>query len=285
MDSSSVSIVIPVYNEEANLVGCLDAIARQTVRPLEVIIVDNNSTDSTVAIASRYPFATVLHESRQGVVYARDCGFDAARGDIIGRLDGDSVIEPRWVEKAQQIFADSAVEAFSGQVSYRDVGFSRAFDAIDRQIRRYLSKRMGRLGEQFLYGVNMAIRRSAWQKVRNQLCHERYIHEDLDLAAHLSRMSAGVIFAPHMRVSISPRQASAGLRQFLEYTWSNQHVFIEHNMRSRRYTWPIALFVSLMYVPIHLLYKGYDPETKRFSFKTMLASRVVARVNPVTFVD
>src|SRR5688572_27451257 len=88
----SVSIVIPAYNEEGQLALCLEAIARQTVKPVEVIVVDNNSTDGTVEVAGRYPFVTVLHEWRQGVVHARDCGFDAAKGDIIGRIDAETVM-------------------------------------------------------------------------------------------------------------------------------------------------------------------------------------------------
>lgn len=282
MPKPSVSIIIPAYNEEGQLALCLDAIARQTVKPLEVIVVDNNSTDGTVAVASRYPFVTVLHESKQGVFYARNSGFDAARGEIIGRLDGDSAIDPDWVERVQSIFADDTVEAVSGQISYRDVGLDWAFNNIDRRIRRYLSRRMGDLGEQFLYGVNMAIRRKSWQKVRGEVCSARHLHEDLDLAAHLSFRRSNVIFEPSLHVSISPRQAASGLRQFLHYTWSNQRVFTEHNMQSRRYIWRIALLVSCLYVPIHLLYRGYNPKTQRFSLVYALTNAAQARISPVS---
>lgn len=278
----TISIVIPAYNEEDQLAACLDAIAAQTVQPNEVIVVDNNSTDQTVAIAHRYPFVKVMHETRQGPVYARDCGFNASRGDIIGRLDGDSIIASNWVETVLGVFANPAVEAASGEVSYRDVGLSVAFDAIDKQIRNYLSKRMGGIGEQFLYGVNMAIRRTAWQQVSRQVCHARHLHEDLDLAVHLSRQGSRVVYERSMRVSISPRQAAAGASQFLNYVWSNQKVFTEHNMRSGRYIFRVALLVSSLYVPIHLLYKGYDPTKQRFSLPYLLANNITARVSPVS---
>ena len=112
-----VSLVIPVYNEESHLAACLDAIAAQTVQPFEVIVVDNNSTDQTVAIAQRYPFVRLLHEKRQGVVFARDRGFTAARGDVIGRTDGDSILAPDWVAEIHRIFANPTVDAASGIVS------------------------------------------------------------------------------------------------------------------------------------------------------------------------
>lgn len=282
MRKLTVSIVIPAYNEEGQLALCLEAIARQTVKPLEVIVVDNNSTDATAAIATRYPFVTILHESQQGVVYARNRGFNAARGEIIGRLDGDSVIPADWVERVQSIFANKSTDAFSGGVTYRNVGWSKAFNAIDQGIRSYLWKRMSNVDEQFLYGVNMALRRGAWQEVRGETCTARHLHEDQDLAVHLSRMGARIVYEPTLLVSISPRQAASKTGEFMRYTWSNEWVYAEHDMYSRRYIWRVALFVSCLYPAIHLLYKGYDPKTTRFSLVHLLAGNVSARISPVS---
>src|SRR6185437_1716246 len=58
----TLSLVIPAYNEERYIKHCLDAIASQTVTPMEVFVVDNNSTDSTAAIAKNYEFVQVLSE-------------------------------------------------------------------------------------------------------------------------------------------------------------------------------------------------------------------------------
>jgi glycosyltransferase involved in cell wall biosynthesis len=282
MPRQSVSIVIPVYNEEDQLARCLAAIARQTVKPLEVIVVDNNSNDDTVAIASRFPFVTILREKQQGVVFARNRGFNAARGDIIGRLDGDSIIPVDWVARVQAIFADETVDAFSGSITYRNVGLSEVFNAIDRRIRAYLRKRMSKVQESFLYGVNMALRREAWQNVRAHTCVERHLHEDQDLAVHLSRLGANIVYDPTLVVSISPRQAASGAREFLRYVWSNQWVFVEHGMRSRRYVRQVAFFVSCLYPAIHLLYRGYNPESRRFSVAYLLNGGAAARISPVS---
>jgi cellulose synthase/poly-beta-1,6-N-acetylglucosamine synthase-like glycosyltransferase len=279
---SRISLVIPVYNEENHIGPCLEAIAAQTVQPFEVIVVDNNSTDQTAAIARRYPFVTVLHEPRQGVVYARDRGYDAATGDIIGRLDGDSVIAPDWTLQVQKVFRTPKVDAVSGRVTYRNVGLPGAFNAVDKGIRAYLAKHMGVLGEQFLYGVNMAMRRQVWQAVRSQVCHKRHLHEDVDLAAHLAARRSHVVFEPAMRASINPRQAAAGPRQFLVYTWSNQKVLVEHQMQSRKYIRRVALVVSCLYPVIHLLYIGYNPATKRFSLSYAFSNSLPVRVSPVS---
>lgn len=260
----------------------MDAVAAQTVKPYEVIVVDNNSTDATVAVAQRYSFVTVLHESRQGVAYARDCGFNAASGDVIGRTDGDTVLAPDWVENVQHTFADPTVDAASGIVVYRDIGLKQVFDVLDTRFRQFLARRMAKAHEQLLYGVTMAIRRSTWRQVRGDVCHERRFAEDMDLAAHLSYANGNVLFTTDMRASIAPRQAASGPREFYEYVWSCPRTYKEHGMVSYRAMRPIAIFVMACYLPIRLLYKGYNPKTQRFSLSYAWRSNVRPRVSPVS---
>jgi glycosyltransferase involved in cell wall biosynthesis len=277
-----VSLVIPAYNEESHLADCLDAIAAQSVLPFEVIVVDNNSTDQTVAIARRYPFVRVVSESMQGVVHARDRGFNTARGDIIGRTDADSVLAPDWIEQVQRTFANPSVDAASGIITYRDIGMKRAFDVIDQHVRYFLARRMSVIDELFLYGVNMAVRRDAWLAVASSVCHERHLHEDLDLAIHMGTLRQRVVFVPTMLASIAPRQASASPREFLKYVLSNPKVYAEHGMISQRYMYPIALFVLSMYLPIKILYRGYDPDTLRFSVRRAVLVSPPVRISPVS---
>src|SRR5476651_1469584 len=80
----TLSIVIPVYNEQGYLKACLDSIAAQADLPDEVIVVDNNSTDDTAKIAKSYKFVRLLREPRHHQSFAQATGFDAARSDIIG---------------------------------------------------------------------------------------------------------------------------------------------------------------------------------------------------------
>ena len=60
----TLSIVIPVFNEQRYIKACLDSIAAQTVKPDEVIVVDNNSTDKTVQIAKKYKFDRANYAAR-----------------------------------------------------------------------------------------------------------------------------------------------------------------------------------------------------------------------------
>ncbi|HET6924501.1 MAG TPA: glycosyltransferase family A protein, partial [Candidatus Saccharimonadales bacterium] len=85
----TISLVIPVYNEEDHLDACLRSVMAQRIPFDEIVVVDNNSTDKTLWIARTFPNVRIVRETRQGVVHARSTGFDHARGDIIARIDAD----------------------------------------------------------------------------------------------------------------------------------------------------------------------------------------------------
>lgn len=282
MRKLNVSIVIPAYNEEGQLALCLDAIARQTVKPFEVIVVDNNSTDNTVAIAKKYPFVTVLRERRQGVVHARNAGFNAARGDIIGRIDAETVMRPDWVERVQRIFMRSDVDAVSGSIGFTDVPFERFFARVELFCRRYLARNLSRLGELFLYGGNMALRREVWQDIRGKLCDNREFHEDQDLAAHFAYTPYKLTFDEKLRVRVSARRVDSPPKSYYSYVMANSRTYAAHGLRGRFYMYPIEVAVIIFYLPLRLLYRAHDPATGKLSFRRMLQPDTSPRISPVS---
>lgn len=278
-----VSIVIPAYNEESYLVGCLDAIARQTVAPFEVIVVDNNSTDQTAAIAGRYSFVRLLHEPRQGVVFARETGFNAARGDIIGRIDGDTVLAPDWVANVQTVFADGTVAAATGLMRYHGLALAGLANTLDLLVRRYMALRLGR--EVALQGANMALRRTMWRRIRGEMCFQRGLHEDFDIAVHATRHGGLVIFDERMQAAIGYRLADINFAQFRDYCFMSPRSYLCHGVKSGREMYPVVWAVLVCYLPLKLLRRGYDPTRNRFSWRQLLTATSKPRVNPATYGD
>ena len=178
----TLTIVIPAYNEERHLAECLDAIARQTVKPDEVIVVDNNSTDRTAEIARKYPFVKVLHESKQGFTPPRNRGFNAATGDIIGRINADAILVSNWVE---HIKADFAADEKLGGVSGVSISELLPWRGIRSTLwaRVYFALSDAYFRLPVLWGANMAIRRDVWLAVRADACpDDRLVHDDIDLS-------------------------------------------------------------------------------------------------------
>jgi len=207
----TVSIVIPAYNEERHLRACLEAVAEQTIQPSEVIVVDNNSTDATVSIAQQYPFVKIIKEKKQGIVFARNAGFDTATGDIIGRIDADTEIPPDWVEHILWFYKDSdhlARYAFTGGTVPQNVRFPRFGSWLQGQIAFRMNRFL--LGHYILFGSNMALPRHLWQEVRQHVCKRTDIHEDLDLSIHLHRLKYQITYQATWCVQTHVRRVRSG---------------------------------------------------------------------------
>ncbi|PSB57691.1 hypothetical protein C7B77_07490 [Chamaesiphon polymorphus CCALA 037] len=89
-----VSVVIPIYNRENYLAAALDSVFAQTYRPIEVIAVDDGSTDRSGDIVRSYPEVRYFYQSNQGVSVARNTGIAAAQGEFIAFLDADDLWKP-----------------------------------------------------------------------------------------------------------------------------------------------------------------------------------------------
>lgn len=279
--TASVSIVIPVYNEADALDLCLQAISRQTVRPLEVIVVDNNSTDNSVEVASRYAFARLVRETKQGVVHARSRGYDAARGEIIGRIDADTLLPDTWVAQIERIFADASVAATSGSLHFYDIAVAKVVDGVDYALRGWMARHMG--DRIFLLGSNMAIRRSAWQAVRPHTCSEGPMHEDLDLAAHLGIGGHRVTYSPELVANVSARRIDVSLPALCRYMAISPRTYARHHLSERWLMYPMISIIFVHYALLRIWFRGFDEDAQQFSWQALMESQSAARVDPGLF--
>ena len=283
MNDLRISLIIPAYNEERYLAACLDAVARQTVKPYEVIVIDNNSSDSTSAVAAKYRFVKVIKELSQGVIHARSTGFDAANGDIIARIDADTLLPINWIANLQSIFMeDSELDALSGAVSYYDLPYPRLASRIDLFFRQSIANRMGE--EVFLYGANMAIRRKSWLKAKPFLCNSGGLHEDFDLAIHAQETGAKVVFDRRLKASVSLRRLDVSWPHFLQYAMLNPRTYAVHGKSSQRNMYGALVLVLSFFWFIKLLHRSYDTKTLKYSWHKLFSS-ADSRPNPATFVD
>ena len=92
MKNNLVSVIIPVYNGEKYIKNCLENVLSQTYKNLEIIVVDDGSTDRSAEIAAGYPVKIVAHERNSGLSAARNTGIDNAQGDYIHFMDVDDLL-------------------------------------------------------------------------------------------------------------------------------------------------------------------------------------------------
>lgn len=121
-----VSIVIAAYNEESNIVRCLDSLSRSnSLYPLEIIVVDNNSNDRTHEAINRF-MVRYVSQPIQGCGIARQIGLETAKGKYILTADADTLYPPDWVNEMVEKLDHPGVVCVYGHHSFlADEGNSR----------------------------------------------------------------------------------------------------------------------------------------------------------------
>ena len=115
-----ISIIVPIYNAETYLAACIESLIAQTKKELEIILVDDESTDSCLTIAQNYakkdPRIIVLQQPHAGQSVARNLGLKHAKGEYISFVDADDRLAPDWCEKHLNAIKD---------VDYVQSGYTR----------------------------------------------------------------------------------------------------------------------------------------------------------------
>lgn len=263
----TLTIVIPAYNEEDQIEQCLEAIARQSEMPDEVIVVDNNSTDRTVEIVQKFPFVTLLHEKRQGLRFTRDTGVAAATGDIIGRIDSDTRISEGWCARIREMFVDESIDAASGPCYYHDMPAQRTGFKADNLIRRALFKADGK---PILYGSNMVFRRTSWDKVLKKLCTKGAFFEDVDITIHLRELHMKAVYDEALIVGVSSRRLEDSPKEFYLNMQMHTTTFLRHGLRPSIASQSGKYIYLATYPPLKILRRAYDPSTGKLSAKKLI---------------
>jgi len=213
-----VSVVVIAYNEEKYIRDCLESLMNQVEKADEIIVVDNNSTDKTVEIAKEFPGVKIVKEEEQGMIYARNKGFDSAKYEIIARLDSDTRVPKDWIKKIKWNFENKKIDALGGPVKFYDLPkpfvtkfFSDAYTYGTSKI----------YSQKILIGPNLSLRKDIWEKVKDKVClKDSHVHEDVDLSIHIVEASGVIDFDKSLVVNSSARRLKQSpLSFFLEYPW------------------------------------------------------------------
>jgi glycosyltransferase involved in cell wall biosynthesis len=282
--TETLSVVVPVHNEEAYIGPCLEALVAQGDDIHEIIVVDNNCTDRTVTVVEAFvqahPKISLISERSPGVAHARNAGFRAATGDVLGRVDADTRVGPGWARAILDFLSTDG--AHVGGVT----GLNLPYDSPVRSLKAWwfgLHLKKGAVGGGRkivnLHGANMAIRRHAWQRVEHRVSTEAEIHEDLDLALCLDKVDVELAQLSDMNVDVSPRRALTPPSEFGEYIESGVKTFELHDAMTPEKHKALRLH-WWWHILVFAVYRPYDPMKRRYSVRYLFAP-VRSRVMPV----
>ncbi|MEI6396904.1 MAG: glycosyltransferase family 2 protein [Candidatus Taylorbacteria bacterium] len=242
-----ISVVIPAYNEASTISPTLTAILAQDYPDFEVIVVDNASIDNTSMVVDEIisarrkaqnasearPKIRLVHESKKGLLHARERGRKEATGDIVANMDADCLPEKNWLSLAAKYFSHNNVVAVSGPYDYFDA--HPTFRTSSLLMQNYIYRPIAYVlqlpfirGGAVLIGGNNLIRADILQKMGGYNTSLVFYGEDTDTAKRVAKHGK-VVFNPKIKMKTSARRFKK--EGTLKMTARYLFYFFKHTLR------------------------------------------------------
>ncbi|GAB4184634.1 MAG: hypothetical protein OHK0024_24810 [Thalassobaculales bacterium] len=182
----TVGVYIPCYNASRYIGFAIASLLAQRRRPDRIIVVDDGSTDDSVAIASRFPIQVVCHQRNRGLSAARNTGIEHLKTDVVASIDADCVAHPDWLARLMALL----------ELNPHLMGVAGRLDEwentvlADRWRARHLLQHWGEervVNPRFLFGANTLYRRSHLLALRGYQAAFRTNGEDYDLSRRMMK--------------------------------------------------------------------------------------------------
>ena len=226
----TISLVIPAFNEEMEIGACLDSVLEHAKERLsEIIVVDNASTDRTVAIVRGYPKVRSVTEARKGSGYARQRGLQEASGEIIAFIDADVRLPACWLDTVKHVF-DTYPEIVALSGPYRFYNGSIWRSRILTVSCHYLLLIGYYLFGAMVIGGNFAARREALEAIGGFDQTISFYGDDADVSRRIKRQGKMLYRSDFFVYTSSRRFDAEGLlaasaRYVVNFLW----VFLFHH--------------------------------------------------------
>ena len=247
-----VSVIVPAYNEEAHIASCLEAIQRQDYAgDVEVIVVNDGSTDRTAEIASKYPISLVDLKTNVGKANALNVGIEHSKGDILVFSDSDSELG----SDAVTLIVNSLEEhpdagAVAGNIYINDIGrnnsFLKRFQMIEYYTDQEISRHLQSLSGKVLVcpGPLFAVRREIAEKT---MFNDRSVIEDADFTIGILKHNRKVLREPQAKAyTDAPLSLRNWFNQRKRWWYGNLQLWRIHNGWARKNPWMIFTYFGFV---------------------------------------
>ncbi len=217
-----VSVIIPAWNEEKGIIGTIESVLKSTYNNLEIIIVNDGSTDKTHEIVLNFldifnktnvtsKKILYIKQKNSGKGAALNSGIKKSSGEIIMTLDADSLIDKQAIEKAVEIFKDPKISAAAG---YIQIGNTNTFFGLIQYF-EYLISFMFKKADDILNslyvvgGANAFFRREVFKKVG--LFKTNTLTEDIEMSVRIQKKGMKITYLPDVLVTTEGAQTFSSL--------------------------------------------------------------------------
>jgi len=207
-----VSVIVPVYNAETTVEECIHSLLGLNYPKdnLELIFVNNDSTDRTINILNRYDQEIkILYEKKRGPAAARNKGLSSARGDIIAFTDSDCVVDTDWLRNIVSPLQDQSIGTVGGKILAKRP--SNKIEEFGEKIHDH-HKAINEFKPSYVITVNWASRLSVLKKVG--FFDEGFMRcEDVDLSFRIFHSAYKLVYNPDAVVFHWNEKTLSGLFQ------------------------------------------------------------------------
>lgn len=238
-DAPLLSIIIPAYNAEYYVIRAIQSLLDQPYRPIEIIVIDDGSTDYTYEVANKYAqehsFIKALKKQNGGAGSARNAGLDICTGDYITFLDSDDIIEPSTYTEAIKLCKTSKAQIVQFPVQYSSKNGTVT----------HAPKLNDITSKTALYSLFMkeTISSSVWDKVytREAIINNRFkealLYEDMFFMANIIQQTTHVAFSSKGRYVYSYRPDST-VNSKANYKRTKDYLFVRMKVYEFSYKYP-----------------------------------------------
>ena len=182
MNQKNISLIISAFNEEKYIGDCLEyAIKNSQGKLLEIIVVDNASTDQTALIANKFMGVRVVREDKKGLTQARQCGFIEAKGDLLAYIDADTRMPKSWIGIIEKNFdKNQNLACLSGPYIFYDISSVKKF--LVKIYWTFLALPSSYITGYMVVGGNFVIRKNILEKMNGFDTNIKFYGEDTNIA-------------------------------------------------------------------------------------------------------
>ena len=253
--SPLVSVIVAAYNIKEYLPRCIDSLATQTMDNIEIVVVDDGSTDGTAKIIDTYAARDIrivpVHKTNQGLPQARKSGFAKSTGEFICFVDGDDWFEPNYLEMLYTALRSTSASLSACDIILEYEGANNSSVLLQRDAGVVSSAEAIKLLHErravFVYVWNKMFRREEMEKV--VFPTEHIVGEDYSVVTQLLERASTVALVNRPLCHYSQREGSMSKRGFnmLDLVAFDNYTSIEQHLSSKYpcYAQAISMFMVL----------------------------------------
>jgi glycosyltransferase involved in cell wall biosynthesis len=192
-----ISVVVPVYNGEKYIKRCLESLLDQSIKPREIVVVDDGSEDNSVKIASTFPVKIIRHRRNEGLATARNTGLKEVKTELVAFIDVDCTADPDMLKNMLKNYTAPEIGGVGGRgIEMNNWGLANEY----RSVYSMQSRGDKKSEVSGLFGLCFSFRREAIEKVGMFDPFFKTNGEDGDISIRLRKSRYKLIYDPSIIV-------------------------------------------------------------------------------------